>query len=67
MASDCPLTDKNNKLCNCTYPGCSRHGRCCECLHYHLGRRELPACCFDAKAEASWDRSFGHFVRLNKR
>ena len=52
------------KNCNCSYPGCSRHGVCCECLRYHLAMRELPACCFPQSAEASFDRSFEHFARL---
>jgi hypothetical protein len=26
--------------------------------------RELPGCCFDNKAEATYDRSFDHFARL---
>lgn len=67
MAKDCTLQDVNERRCNCTYPGCPRHGRCCECLAYHLKSNELPACCFDAKAEATWDRSFSHFVRLQQR
>jgi len=39
------------KNCNCTYPGCSRKGFCCECLAYHLSSKELPACCFPADVE----------------
>lgn len=49
--------------CTCTYRPCPRHGRCCECLRYHLQHRELPACAFDAEAERTYDRSFAHFVR----
>jgi hypothetical protein len=26
--------------------------------------RELPACCFTAEAERTYDRSFEHFARL---
>jgi hypothetical protein len=55
------------KHCNCTYDPCPRKGMCCECLRYHLRSRELPACCFSAEAEATFDRSFGHFARLADR
>ena len=65
MAKECPLIDTNNGRCNCTYPGCERHGRCCECMHYHLARNELPACCFDDKTEATWDRSFRKFIETH--
>jgi len=55
---------KNLKNCNCTYNPCSRKGTCCDCLTYHLKSRELPACCFPAKAEATYNRSFEHFAKL---
>jgi hypothetical protein len=55
---------KNSANCNCTYGSCSKKGNCCECLRYHLSSRELPACCFPADAERTYDRSFAHFVRL---
>jgi len=29
--------------------------------------KQLPACAFDTKAEATWDRTFAHFVRINQR
>jgi hypothetical protein len=35
---------------------------CCECLHYHLEMRQLPACCFPKDAEATYDRSFEKFA-----
>ncbi|NSW85430.1 MAG: cytosolic protein [Syntrophobacteraceae bacterium] len=56
--------DKNLDHCNCSYSGCSRQGICCECLHYHLKSRQLPACCFPEEAERTYDRSFEHFARL---
>ncbi|MBU0461970.1 MAG: cytosolic protein [Nanoarchaeota archaeon] len=55
---------KNLRQCNCTYAGCSRKGKCCECLQYHLSNDELPACCFPKEAEKTYDRSFAHFARL---
>ena len=56
--------DRNLTICNCTYEPCPRKGICCECIGYHLRNRELPACCFSAKAERTYDRSFEHFARL---
>jgi hypothetical protein len=56
--------DANLNRCNCSYPGCSRKGVCCDCLAFHLKSRELPACVFPAEAELTYDRSFSHFVRL---
>ncbi len=53
---------KNAPRCNCSYPGCPRHGICCDCLHYHLAKRQLPACAFPADVEATWDRSFRKFI-----
>lgn len=60
---DCKV-DQNVTHCNCTYEPCPRKGICCECLQYHLRSRELPACCFPADAERTFDRSFQHFARL---
>ena len=60
---DCNI-EKTKKSCNCTYEPCSKKGACCECLQYHLASRELPACCFPAEAERTYDRSFEHFARL---
>ncbi|RMG01090.1 MAG: cytosolic protein [Planctomycetota bacterium] len=56
--------DRNKSLCNCSYEPCARKGICCDCLQYHLRSRQLPACCFPADAEATYDRSFEHFARL---
>jgi len=40
---------------------------CCECLKYHLARRELPACCFPEDVEKTYDRSFEKFAELVKK
>jgi len=53
----------NLKFCPCTYDNCSRKGKCCECLKYHLQRKELPACCFPKKIEKTYDRSFKKFKK----
>jgi hypothetical protein len=56
--------EMNRANCDCTYEPCNRKGVCCDCLRYHLGSRQLPACAFPAEAERTYDRSFEHFARL---
>ena len=48
--------------CPCTY-SCGKHGKCCECVAYHLRSEEFPACFFTEKAEASYDRSFSKLMK----
>lgn len=57
------LQEQILKRCNCSYPGCPKKGKCCECLSYHLAKRQLPACCFPDDVEQTWDRSFAAFAR----
>jgi hypothetical protein len=52
--------------CTCTYP-CSRHGKCCECVAYHLRSNAFPACFFSKEAEAKYDRSFEALKRDRNR
>lgn len=54
--------EKNLKDCPCTYPGCPRKGKCCECLKYHKEKGELPGCLFSEEAEKSYDRSVENFI-----
>jgi hypothetical protein len=51
--------------CPCTYP-CEKHGKCCECVAYHLRSGAFPACFFSKEAEAKYDRSFEALVRDRK-
>jgi hypothetical protein len=53
---------KNLKGCPCTYDPCSRKGRCCDCIRYHLASNELPACAFPPAIEKNYDRSFTRFA-----
>ncbi len=53
---------KTNIKCNCSYPGCPRKGICCECLHYHREKNQLPACFFNRQAEKTYDRSIDNFI-----
>ncbi len=63
MAVECPRSQVNMDKCNCTY-SCSKKGTCCECLHYHLAMKQLPACCFPDDAEKTYDRSFRKFIEV---
>ena len=63
---ECPNLDANLSFCSCTYEGCSRKGRCCECVQYHLKMKQLPACAFTPEAERTYDRSFRKFIEINK-
>lgn len=62
---DCPNLEKNESFCTCTYEPCSRKGKCCECVQYHLRMRELPACAFPTEVERTYDRSFRKFVETH--
>jgi hypothetical protein len=55
--------EENKASCNCTYP-CGKKGICCECLRYHLGRNEVPACFFPDEIEKTYDRSIENFIRV---
>ncbi|MBN2326946.1 MAG: cytosolic protein [Candidatus Omnitrophica bacterium] len=58
------MADCNNQIdCPCTYSGCDKHGKCCECLQYHLRMQQLPACCFPPDVERTYDRSFRKFIQ----
>ncbi|MBW2995434.1 hypothetical protein KY312_03700 [Candidatus Woesearchaeota archaeon] len=56
----------NLKSCKCTYSGCPRKGKCCECIRYHRDSGGLPACFFSKDAEATYDRSVRKFVEENQ-
>jgi len=59
---ECQIDD-NKATCTCTYEPCSRKGKCCECISYHLKLDELPACVFPSEVEKTYDRSIARFVR----
>ena len=63
---DCRI-ETNKNTCNCTYFACERKGSCCQCLSYHLGLSELPACAFPAGIEKTYDRSFKRFAQAINR
>ena len=54
------------KDCPCTY-NCSRRGKCCECVEYHLSMNELTGCAFariSKEAERTYNRDFEYFAKL---
>lgn len=63
--TDCPYK-KSSFVCTCTYPGCSRHGKCCECVEYHRDRGEVPGCLFSPEGERTYDRTPEALVRDRK-
>ncbi|WP_232223785.1 DUF6485 family protein [Desulforegula conservatrix] len=58
------MKQKNLANCTCSYESCSKKGICCECVSYHLNKRQVPGCFFSESAEKTYDRSFEHFARL---
>ena len=62
----CENGKQNLKNCNCSYPGCPRKGKCCECIAYHRRMGDLPACYFTAEQERTYDRSIAYFVQCNQ-
>jgi hypothetical protein len=63
---ECPRQEKNLAQCSCTYESCERKGLCCECLHYHRKRGELPACYFTPEVERTYDRSIARFLKSTR-
>jgi len=60
---DCSEPQEEPRPCTCTYMSCGNRGACCDCLHSHLAKRQLPGCCFPADVEKTYDRSFEAFIR----
>jgi len=58
--------EKNKSSCPCTYEGCSRTGKCCECLKFHWANKELPGCLFPPELEKTYDRSLATFIEYWK-
>ncbi|MCW4033785.1 MAG: DUF6485 family protein [Candidatus Bathyarchaeota archaeon] len=63
--TSCPSLETNSENCPCSNTSCSKRGKCCTCLRYHLQRNELPACAFPPEIEKTWDRSFERFVEYH--
>ena len=63
--AECKNKSRNMKYCNCSFP-CGKKGVCCECIAYHRGLGELPACYFPNDAESSGDRTINNFIKIYK-
>jgi hypothetical protein len=61
----CPV-EINKELCNCTNEQCPRKYNCCECLHHHRKKGQLPACYFTADFEKIKDRSIAAFIKMHQ-
>jgi hypothetical protein len=59
--------EQNKTKCNCTYEPCSRKGICCECISFHQGLDELPACYFPDDVERTYDRSIERFIEVYRK
>jgi hypothetical protein len=62
---ECPSTKRNLAFCTCTYDGCSRKGKCCECLQFHWRSKQLPGCLFPPEVERTYDRSLKRFLECH--
>lgn len=57
--------EENLANCPCTYPGCDKKGKCCQCISYHKSRGELPGCLFPPEIEKTYDRSIAAFIKIH--
>lgn len=60
----CDNQKESRCACTCSYPGCPRKGKCCECVAYHRRNNEIPGCFFPAREEATYDRSYEYFATI---
>lgn len=58
------LKEKNMEICNCSYEGCPKKGICCQCIHYHRSKGDMPACYFPNDVEKGFDRSIENFIKI---
>jgi len=54
---------ESRTVCTCTYIGCSRRGKCCECVAYHRRSGEVPGCFFSKTGEKTYDRSIDNLYK----
>lgn len=59
------MISENLKSCPCTYPGCPRKGKCCECVSHHREKGEIPGCFFSPDNESTYNRSIANFIQTN--
>lgn len=61
------IQERFRAQCTCTYEPCERKAHCCECMHYHRKKGELPACFFSKEYERTYDRSITNFIRMHRK
>ncbi|SDD98536.1 hypothetical protein [Sporomusa acidovorans] len=44
-------TNCNEENCICPKTTCERHGKCCECINFHRGRKEKVFCMRDQESK----------------
>ena len=59
------LCKKGSIKCSCTYSGCPRHGKCCDCVAYHRSMGEFPGCFFTKEGEKTYDRSWSNLEKYH--
>jgi hypothetical protein len=57
--------ETNLAACTCTYD-CEKRGKCCQCVAYHRGMKQLPGCFFSKEGEKTYDRSVRKFLEENR-
>jgi hypothetical protein len=57
--------ETNLAACTCTYD-CEKRGKCCQCVAYHRGMKQLPGCFFSKEGERTYDRSVRKFLEENR-
>jgi Domain of unknown function (DUF6485) len=62
MSDACARQSSGAGDCPCTYPGCPRHGNCCQCVSHHRAKDQIPACYFTPEDEKRYDRSVAFFI-----
>jgi len=60
----CPNVEATRRTVDALIVPCDRKGKCCECIRYHLKRKELPGCVFPPEIEKTYDRSIRKFVSI---
>lgn len=64
MESKCINYERNKEFCRCPHPECDKHVMCCDCLQYHLKRRELPVCIDTTNVDKILDKDLRAYVEL---
>lgn len=47
--AECLYKKRNTEKCSCIHSECERYGICCECIRFHMEKKQVPACIFKMK------------------